>query len=116
MDEGVPRTFWIDENLPPALAQWFSWQEGLRGEHLRQLGMQEMLDQEIYLRAREAAAVIVTKDDDFSNLVATLGPPPQIIWVQTGNLGTAALIELFNTRLDVLLSHLDAGAPLVALK
>jgi len=116
MADPEARVFWIDENLPPALAEWFSSRSGLRGEHFRTLALSETPDRDIFLQARRDGAVIVTKDEDFANLVAALGPPPQVVWVRTGNVRTSTLLELFGGRLDALRERLDAGDPLVAVE
>ena len=109
-------TFWVDENLPLALAAWLASREGCKGEHFRSLGFQESPDRDVFLRARGAGAIVVTKDEDFANLVTTLGGPPQVIWVRTGNVRTLALLDLFNSRFDSIMKHLTAGAPLIGLE
>jgi len=58
----------------------------------------------------------VSKDDDFANLVTTLGPPPQVVWVRAGNVRTSALLELFENRLSALVEHTRAGSPLIAIE
>jgi predicted nuclease of predicted toxin-antitoxin system len=116
MSDPERRVFWVDENLPPALGKWLTDQPGLRADHFRRLGLQETPDREIFLQAREAGAIIVTKDDDFANLVTTQGSPPQIVWVRTGNIRTVSLLELFRARLAVLLEHVDAAEPLIAIE
>lgn len=116
MSDKEDTVFWVDENLPLALARWLSSQTGLRGEHFRDLGLLEMPDREIFLRARERRSIIVSKDDDSANLVTTLGPPPQVVWVRTGNVRTRAQLELFENRLCALVEHARAGSPLVAIE
>jgi predicted nuclease of predicted toxin-antitoxin system len=49
---------------------------------------------EIYLAARGAGAVVLTKDGDFAQLQAHLGPPPKVIWLRCGNTSNARLREI----------------------
>jgi predicted nuclease of predicted toxin-antitoxin system len=86
---------------------------GMTAATLRELDLTETPDRAVFLRARDSSAVIVTKDADFVRLVRVLGPPPQVVWVRTGNLRTAALCESFGRQLKALVEVLDSGAPLV---
>jgi len=110
------RTFWIDENLPPALAQWVATQADATASHFRALGLVETPDRDIFTQARDAEAVIVSKDEDFARLVSDMGAPPQVVWVRTGNARTTDLIKLFERHFTSLQSLLDDGNPLVALE
>jgi Domain of unknown function (DUF5615) len=56
--------FLIDANLPPALARWLVG-EGHEAHHVRDFGLEDKLDREIWQRARDINACIVTKDEDF---------------------------------------------------
>lgn len=48
-------------------------------------------DVEVHRLARAALAAIVTKDIDFGQLLERFGPPPQVVWVTTGNTPNASL-------------------------
>ena len=110
------RTYWIDENLPPALAEWIASQPDSSASHFRALGLAETSDREVFTQARDSEAVIVSKDEDFAHIVTELGPPPQVVWLRTGNARTADLIELFERHFSSLRNLLDDGNPLVALE
>ena len=56
--------FLIDANLSPALARWLV-SEGHDASHLNDLGLAATFDREIWQRARDIDACIVTKDEDF---------------------------------------------------
>ena len=71
---------WIDAQLPPTLAGWLSDTFGVSATALRDLGLRDAQDTEIFDAARANFAVIITKDSDFVDLVCRLGTPPQIIW------------------------------------
>ena len=76
---------WVDAQLPPTLAGWLSNNFELEASALRDLGLRDARDVEIFEAARITNAVIMTKDSDFVDLVCRLGIPPQIIWLTCGN-------------------------------
>jgi len=72
----------------------------------------------IFTAAREEAErrpglVIVTKDDDFVQLIERRGPPPQVVWVTCGNISNAELRRIVSTAWPRSADLLRAGEPLV---
>lgn len=61
---------------------------------VRDLGYREAKDREIFIAARQAGAVVMTKDKDFVRLVEELGSPPQVIWLACGNTSNTRLKEI----------------------
>jgi predicted nuclease of predicted toxin-antitoxin system len=104
---------WVDAHLSPALARWISTQFNHPAQPVRDLGLREAKDQQIFDAARQAGAIILTKDEDFSELVDRLGPPPQIIWLTCGNTSEAALRVLLAKALPRALELLTRGEKLV---
>jgi len=86
-------TLWLDAQLSPALALWFSQTYAVTCSPVRDLGLRDASDREIFLTARTAGSVIVTKDADFVRLLESLGPPPQVVWMTCGNTSNARLRE-----------------------
>ena len=82
--------FWIDAQLPPALATWINGAGG-QAIHLLDLDLLRAGDPEIFTKARDAGAVIVTKDEDFVLLLESQGAPPQIVWITLGNVRNTVL-------------------------
>jgi predicted nuclease of predicted toxin-antitoxin system len=82
---------WIDAQLSPALAHWISETFGVVAHTVRDLGLREARDLVIFHAAREAGAVIMSKDSDFVLLLERLGPRPQILWVTCGNTSNARM-------------------------
>ena len=68
---------------------------------------------EIFQAAKEAAAVVMTKDSDFLTLLEQHGPPPQIVWITCGNTSNARLKEILGTHFKQTLRWLKAGERLV---
>lgn len=106
-------TLWIDAQLSPALASWITENLGVEAQPLRDLGLLRARDREIYLAAREAGAVIMTKDRDFLTLFERLGPPPQVLWVTCGNTSNARLRQILQRALPAALRLLEQGESLV---
>lgn len=77
--------FWLDAQLPPALCPWLESEFGVEVVAVRDLGLLEADDPEIFMAARQDADVVMTKDSDFVELLSRLGPPPKIMWVTAGN-------------------------------
>jgi predicted nuclease of predicted toxin-antitoxin system len=67
---------WIDAQISPEIAQWFLLTHGTEAIPVKDLGLRNATDRNIFLAAREAKAVLLTKDRDLVDLAAQLGPPP----------------------------------------
>jgi predicted nuclease of predicted toxin-antitoxin system len=99
-------TIWLDNHLSPAVATWISSQFDHPCVAVRDLGLAQASDMDIFQRAREADVILVTKDRDFAELIDRLGPPPKVIWLTFGNTSTPRLIEILGRRLSVALDLL----------
>jgi len=104
---------WIDAQLPPALAQWLIDTFGLEAAALRDLGLRDVQDLEIFEAARAENAVIMTKDSDFIDLVCRLGSPPTILWLTCGNVTNRNLKQLLSATLPNALERLRQGEMIV---
>jgi predicted nuclease of predicted toxin-antitoxin system len=63
------------------MARWFQADLGIEAVHVEGLGLLNAKDGVIFQSARTAdrAVILVTKDDDFRQLIGRHGPPPQVI-------------------------------------
>ncbi len=104
---------WLDAQLPPALAPWIKASFGIATMALRDLGLATAKDVEIFHAAREARAVVMTKDADFVDLVERLGTPPQVLWITCGNTTNARLREVLGKCWLTAAAQLENGAALV---
>ncbi|RKU36130.1 hypothetical protein C6496_14670 [Candidatus Poribacteria bacterium] len=105
--------FWIDAQLSPALAPWISETFAVEAFSLRWLGLQEASDEEIFFAARSANVVVMTKDQDFVQLLGKFGPPPKIIWVTCGNVSNTQMRHILSQNFQHALTRLQAGTSLV---
>jgi predicted nuclease of predicted toxin-antitoxin system len=53
---------WLDEQLSPAVARWAARQFDVTAQPVRELGLKSASDEEVSFAAREADAVVITKD------------------------------------------------------
>ncbi len=104
---------WVDAQLSPALAPWMREHFSVDANALRDLGLQDASDQRIFFAAREAAAMVMTKDGDFLRLLEQHGVPPQVIWITCGNTSNAYLRQIFIKALPAALRLLNSGEGLV---
>ena len=104
---------WVDAQMSPAIADWIAENFGVQSQALRDLGLREAIDQDIFFAARRASAIVMTKDSDFLRLLESFGAPPQIIWVTCGNTSNAMLRRILTNALPKALELLALGEPLV---
>lgn len=75
--------------------------------HIRLLKLEKADDLTIWQYATDNNLHIVSKDTDFNNLNNLYGYPPKVIWINTGNATTRAIIELLQKKADVVNAFLD---------
>ncbi len=102
-----------DAQLSPHLAPGLSSEFDVEARAIRDLGLRDAKDREIFLAAREAGAVVLTKDSDFVLLLEQLGAPPQILWLTIGNTSNAHLKEVLSKSFTSVREILLKGEPLV---
>lgn len=107
---------WIDAQLSPDLAPWLKESFGLDAKAVRDVGLLNADDREIYQSARKANALVMTKDVDFVVLLDELGSPPQILWITCGNTSNAFLKKVLQQTLPEALNLLKQGEPLVEIR
>jgi predicted nuclease of predicted toxin-antitoxin system len=108
-------TLWLDNQLPPALAAWMRATLSVDTIPIRDLNLHRASDHEIFMAARNAHVVVMTKDADFVGLVDQHGAPPQVILVTCGNTSNARLRRLIETVWPSVLPMIERGEVLVEL-
>jgi predicted nuclease of predicted toxin-antitoxin system len=104
---------WVDAQMSPAIATWIRGSYAVSAVAIRDLGLRDAEDKEIFEAARQEKAVVMTKDSDFVLLLDRLGPPPQVIWITCGNTSNARLKEVLSSTLPRALDLLNFGEKLV---
>jgi predicted nuclease of predicted toxin-antitoxin system len=104
---------WIDAQISPRLRPWIGRRFAVETEHVRDLGLREAEDREIFDRAHTVGLVVLTKDEDFVDLVRRLGTPPQVLWLRCGNMSNARLKAILARTLPDALELLRQGEAVV---
>lgn len=104
---------WVDAQLSPSIAGWITATFGIEAHAVRDLGLRDAKDSQIFEAARAAGAVVMTKDSDFVEMLQRLGPPPKVLWVTCGNSSNASLREILGRELLSAVARLNAGNDLV---
>lgn len=107
--------FLIDANLPPALALWLV-DEGHEAHHVRDIGLEEKLDREIWQRAREIDACIVTKDEDFVLLHALDRSGPAVVWIRIGNTVRRVLLQRLPALWPSVIMAIERGEKIIEVR
>jgi predicted nuclease of predicted toxin-antitoxin system len=104
---------WVDAQLSPAIAAWMTTTFSITAFALRDVGLRDAEDPEIFEAAKAQGVIVMTKDSDFVDLANRLGAPPQIIWLTCGNTSNARLKEILNATLLDALELIRSGEVLV---
>lgn len=107
--------FWVDPQLPPALATWLAERFKVDALSLRDIGLRDAPDMEIFRAAQQAGIVVISKDSDFVELVSRYGTPPQLVWVTCGNVSNRSLMIVFEASFSETQRLLESGESIVEL-
>ena len=87
----------VDHNLSFRLVQ--AVQDLYPGSiHVRDVGLREALDEDVWDYARRCGFAIVSKDADFHQRSLVLGAPPKVVWIALGNCSTDEVVTLLRQR------------------
>ena len=101
---------WIDAQLSPAIARFIQARMGIEAVAVRDLGLRDAKDEKIFAEAKVAGAIVMSKDEDFSILLARYGPPPAIIWITCGNTSNEFLEQILLRSLSSALALIEEGS------
>ncbi len=59
---------WVDAHLSPAIATWITTNFNITAQALRDVGLRDAEDPEIFAAAKTAEVTVLTKDSDFVDL------------------------------------------------
>lgn len=101
----------LSPKLPTRLADLFPG-----SEHVDAAGMGSADDGQIWDYALQRGLVVVTKDEDYSQLSVMRGYPPKVLWLLIGNCTTAQVESLIRDHIyDILAFESDPSAGVLAL-
>lgn len=104
---------WLDAQLSPEMASWIEKHFAIETVPVRNVGLRDASDVQIFEAAKQAGVVLITKDSDFSQLIQRLGSPPKVIWLRCGNTSNERLRQIFERTLRNALELLEAGDDLI---
>lgn len=104
---------WIDAQLSPFLADWLKSEFKIEAIAVRDLGLHQAKDKEIFEAARRQDVIVITKDIDFKILQDNWGAPPKIIWLTCGNTSNDRLKKILSANLIKSLALLESGEQIV---
>lgn len=104
---------WVDAQFSPAIATWITKNFEVQAVAVRELGLRDAEDRQIFLAAKQDNTVMMTKDRDFLRMLDDLGPPPKVIWVTCGNTSNARLKEILSSTMSNAIALLESGENLV---
>lgn len=104
--------FLVDAQSPPILAREII-KLGHEAIHVRDLEMLSASDREIWKRAVELTAALVTKDEDFVMMRALDKEGPSVVWVRVGNTRNRDLLAYFVETFPKILAALMRGETVV---
>jgi predicted nuclease of predicted toxin-antitoxin system len=70
--------------------------------HVRNVGLRDAEDAEIWEYAKLNGLVIVSKDSDFHERSFYFGFPPKVIWLRIGNCPTSKVEQLLRQNIEVI--------------
>jgi predicted nuclease of predicted toxin-antitoxin system len=106
-------TILLDAQLSPELGSWLRQTFSVQVIVVRDIGLREASDKEIFFKARELSAVVMTKDIDFLRLQDVHGSPPQVVWITCGNTSNERLQQVLSKVFPNALRLLEQGEQLV---
>ena len=106
--------FLVDNQLPPALARFIESDLECSAIHVVDVREERCLGCGS-LGLRFTQSILITKDEDFANMVLQL-PTAKLIWVRVGNCRKTFLLDLFRRMWPRILRRLDSGDRVIQLR
>lgn len=105
---------WIDAQLSPSLAAWINRTfDDVQAKSVKALGLRDASDIEIYEKAKLDNAIVMSKDDDFIQLIDQKGSPPKLIWITCGNTSNTKMREILSKTFPKAKKLLESGEDIV---
>lgn len=91
--------FLFDQNISHRILKLIP-EEFTDSTSVKNEGLINAPDLEIWGFAKTNNYIIVTQDSDFNEWNSLYGFPPKIVWIRTGNLKTQSIVEVLVEYLD----------------
>lgn len=107
--------FIVDAQLPPALARALR-DRGVDAAAVRDIGLREADDRDIWKYAVENNAAIISKDEDFAERLLADPSAPIVIWLRVGNTSNQNLLAWLMPLWPDVARRIEAGDRLVEVR
>ena len=107
--------FVVDAQLPPALADSLC-EAGQDAQAVRELGLRDAEDSDIWKYALDHRAAIITKDQDFAERLMSSRSVPVVVWLRIGNTSNRTLIAWLLPLWPDILARIESGDKLVEVR
>lgn len=104
--------FVVDAQLPPALARVLR-DSGCDAVAVREIGLRNATDSEIWHYAIQKEAAIITKDEDFAERCLYSQNQPVIVWLRIGNTSNQALTNWLIPLWPAIIGRIQLGDRLI---
>lgn len=91
--------FLFDQNISHRILKQLP-EEFSDSTSVKQAGLINATDRQVWEFARKQEYIIVTQDSDFNDLNSLYGFPPKIIWIRSGNLNTKEILRILIDHTD----------------
>lgn len=107
--------FLVDANLPQALCGWLTG-KGHEATHVLEIALAQADDPDIWRAASSLNAVVVSKDEDFADLVRSGAQGSAVVWMRTGNGTNRQLFAYLEAVWPLVEERLSFGDRLVEIR
>ena len=107
--------FLVDAQLPPAVARWLR-DAGHDVQSVREVGLRDAEDGEIWKHALATGAAIITKDEDFAIRAQQTDASPAIVWLRIVNTSNHALRLWLMPQLPQIIGWIEQGVRVLEIR
>jgi len=84
--------------------------------HVSEIGLLTAADRQIWNKAKQLRAVVVTKDEDFVTMRHRAGNGPSVIWIRVGNTSNRALTSMLGAALPEIVAAIEKGEAIIEIR
>ena len=98
--------FWTDAQISSSIAIWLIEVFGVQAASIKMLQLMKADDEIIFMAARKANAILISKDRDIPLLLSRFGSPPKVIWLTCGNTSNRVLKSILQKNFKAIVESL----------